>query len=111
MRSKKQALPGDISLLLAQLSWGAFVTARGRSQGGRVREGGADADNAGAARKHLIAAGLALRNSDWAGRVPRIMPVNDGGISVQRVWDPETIKALMCWDGDVTGPRSAAERP
>jgi ribosomal protein L14 len=29
----------------------------------------AEANNAGAARKHLIAAGLALRNSDWAGSV------------------------------------------
>ena len=29
----------------------------------------AEANSAGAARKHLIAAGLALRNSDWAGSV------------------------------------------
>jgi hypothetical protein len=29
----------------------------------------AEANNAGAARKHLIAAGVALRNSDWAGCV------------------------------------------
>jgi hypothetical protein len=29
----------------------------------------AEAKNAGAARKHLIAAGLSLRNSDWAGSV------------------------------------------
>lgn len=30
---------------------------------------GAEANSAGAARKHLIAAGVAMRNSDWAGSV------------------------------------------
>jgi hypothetical protein len=34
-----------------------------------VRAFHAEANNAGAARKHLIAAGFALRNSDWAGSI------------------------------------------